>query len=90
MNLDYAKAIENIRNLNETALANVAVTLAKTNPELFNQIIEGKSLISDSLIHAYVKTNQKIAAIKRHREVYGTQLLEAKLAVEELEKFYAK
>jgi len=88
MNLDYAKAIDHLMSLNETSLSVVAVTLAKMDPDLFNRIIEGKIEITDSLLHDYVKNGKKIDAIKRHKEIYKSDLLSAKKAVERLEEFY--
>jgi len=88
MNIDYAKAIDHLLNLDEAALAAAAVTLAKMDPELFNRIVEGKTEIADNLLHHYVRAGKKIDAIKRHKEIYGSDLLGAKLAVERLEKFY--
>lgn len=89
MSAHYVQAIDNLMKMSESDLANVAVCLAKRNPEMFNSLVSSP-FPCDQRIVDWVIAGSTLQAIKLHRKLYNTSLCEAKKAVDVIKEFYEK
>jgi ribosomal protein L7/L12 len=85
----YPKAIDALMSLKDTDYRQIVIELAKKNPAEFCRIVEASQHKPDPVtveITAMLKAepNRWIYAIKRHRELTGAGLKEAKEFVESL------